>query len=60
MGLNEELVSGMLIGAVFKDYKGKISSMDFHRKEDLLVTASHDDSIRLYDTANATLQKNCV
>jgi len=57
MGLNEELVNGMLIGAVFKDYKGKISSMDFHRKEDLLVTASHDDSIRLYDTANAVLQK---
>uniref|UniRef100_A0A0D6R8J9 Anaphase-promoting complex subunit 4 WD40 domain-containing protein n=1 Tax=Araucaria cunninghamii TaxID=56994 RepID=A0A0D6R8J9_ARACU len=57
MGLNEEIVRGMSIGAVFKDYKGKISSLDFHRKEDLLVTASHDDSIRLYDTANAVHQK---
>eukprot|EP00252_Welwitschia_mirabilis_P016918 TRINITY_DN37676_c0_g1_i1.p1 TRINITY_DN37676_c0_g1~~TRINITY_DN37676_c0_g1_i1.p1 ORF type:complete len:319 (+),score=59.86 TRINITY_DN37676_c0_g1_i1:105-1061(+) len=57
MGINDELVSGMLPGAVFKDYKGKISSIDFHRKEDLLVTASHDDSIHLYDTANAIQQK---
>ncbi|XP_057834917.1 protein ANTHESIS POMOTING FACTOR 1 [Cryptomeria japonica] len=57
MGLKEEILLGMQIGAVFKDYKGRISSLDFHRKEDLLVTASHDDSIRLYDTANAVHQK---
>lgn len=32
---------------------GKINSLDFHRKDDLLVTASEDDSVRLYDIANA-------
>ena len=32
---------------------GKINSLDFHRKEDLLVTASEDDSVRLYDIATA-------
>lgn len=32
---------------------GKINSLDFHRKEDLLVTASEDDSVRFYDIANA-------
>lgn len=34
---------------------GKINSLDFHRKDDLLVTASEDDSVRLYDIANAKL-----
>lgn len=32
---------------------GKIFSLDFHRTADLLVTASEDDSVRLYDIANA-------
>ncbi|MBA0779510.1 hypothetical protein Gotri_003760, partial [Gossypium trilobum] len=32
---------------------GKINSLDFHRKDDLLVTASEDDSVRLYDITNA-------
>lgn len=32
---------------------GKIHSIDFHRKDDLLVMASEDDSVRLYDIANA-------
>lgn len=31
----------------------KINSLDFHRTEDRLVTASDDETIRLYDTANA-------
>ncbi|KAF3613453.1 hydroquinone glucosyltransferase [Capsicum annuum] len=31
---------------------GQINSLDFHRKEDLLITASEDDSIRLFDIAN--------
>ena len=30
-----------------------MNSIDFHRTDDLLVTASDDESIRLYDTANA-------
>ncbi|CAI7752008.1 unnamed protein product [Closterium sp. NIES-53] len=47
----------MAVGALFKDYNGRINSMDFHRTEDLLVTASDDESIRVYDTSNATLVK---
>ncbi|KAG6486350.1 hypothetical protein ZIOFF_054920 [Zingiber officinale] len=55
--LNDDIIRSMAVGAVFSDYVGNISSMDFHRTEDLLVTASEDDSIRLYDTANAKLLK---
>jgi COMPASS component SWD2 len=33
---------------------GKINCLDFHRKEDLLVTSSEDDSIRLYNITSAT------
>lgn len=55
--LTEPLVNSMAVGAVFKDYTNRINSMDFHRTEDFLVTASDDESIRLYDTANATLLK---
>ncbi|KAL0395709.1 UNVERIFIED_CONTAM: protein ANTHESIS POMOTING FACTOR 1 [Sesamum calycinum] len=36
---------------------GKINSLDFHRTADLLVTASDDDSVRLYDIASAKLLK---
>ncbi|KAH7387381.1 hypothetical protein KP509_16G020200 [Ceratopteris richardii] len=55
--LSEPLVNSMAVGAVFKDYSGKINSLDFHRTEDLLVTASDDESIRLYNIANATMTK---
>ncbi|KAF8390475.1 hypothetical protein HHK36_025001 [Tetracentron sinense] len=55
--LDDETVHSMSIGAVFSDFGGKINSVDFHRTEDLLVTASEDDSVRLYDIANATLLK---
>uniref|UniRef100_A0A1D1Z7N6 WD repeat-containing protein 82 n=1 Tax=Anthurium amnicola TaxID=1678845 RepID=A0A1D1Z7N6_9ARAE len=55
--LNDAVVRSMSVGAVFTDYVGKISSLDFHRKDDLLVTASEDDSVRLYDIANAKLLK---
>ncbi|KAE8718486.1 hypothetical protein F3Y22_tig00110013pilonHSYRG00334 [Hibiscus syriacus] len=51
--LDDETVRSMSIGAVFSDFGGKISSLDFHRKDDLLVKASEDDSVRLYDIANA-------
>lgn len=33
---------------------GRISSMDFHKTSSYLVTASDDESIRLYDVASAT------
>ncbi|XP_052188209.1 protein ANTHESIS POMOTING FACTOR 1 isoform X1 [Diospyros lotus] len=55
--LNDEVVRSMAIGAVFSDFVGKINSLDFHRTADLLVTASEDDSVRLYDIANAKLLK---
>ncbi|KAJ7970792.1 WD repeat-containing protein 82 [Quillaja saponaria] len=55
--LDDDTVRSMSVGAVFSDFVGKINSLDFHRKEDLLVTASEDDSVRLYDIANAKLLK---
>ncbi|XP_031405175.1 protein ANTHESIS POMOTING FACTOR 1 [Punica granatum] len=55
--LDEETVRSMSVGAVFTDFGGKITALDFHRKDDLLVTASEDDSVRLYDIANAKLLK---
>ncbi|OMO69352.1 hypothetical protein COLO4_29099 [Corchorus olitorius] len=42
--LDDDIVRSMSIGAVFSDFGGKINSLDFHRKDDLLVTASEDDS----------------
>ncbi|XP_026381554.1 protein ANTHESIS POMOTING FACTOR 1-like isoform X1 [Papaver somniferum] len=47
----------MSIAAVFSDFGGKINSVDFHRTEDLLVTASEEDSVRFYNIATATLLK---
>ncbi|KAK1280814.1 hypothetical protein QJS04_geneDACA002761 [Acorus gramineus] len=55
--LDEEAVRCMSVGAVFDDNAGKINSIDFHRTEDLLITAGEDDSVRLYDIANAKLLK---
>ncbi|EFJ06797.1 hypothetical protein SELMODRAFT_186562 [Selaginella moellendorffii] len=57
MEIAEDVVKNMSVGAVFKDCGGKISSLDFHRTEDLMVTAAEDASIRLYDTASATPMK---
>ncbi|KAK1297193.1 hypothetical protein QJS10_CPB15g00518 [Acorus calamus] len=57
MELTEEIVKSMEPGAAFRDYNGRISSMDFHRGSNYLVTASDDESIRLYDIANATCLK---
>ncbi|KAG9443009.1 hypothetical protein H6P81_018863 [Aristolochia fimbriata] len=57
MELTDETLRSMEVGAVFRDYNGRISSMDFHRPSNYLVTASDDESIRLYDTANAMCLK---
>ncbi|KAF2596701.1 hypothetical protein F2Q68_00007332 [Brassica cretica] len=51
--LDDGLVRSMAIGAVFSDFGGKIRSVGFHRTDDLLVTSSEDDSLRLFDIANA-------
>ncbi|CAL1361159.1 unnamed protein product [Linum trigynum] len=55
--LTEEILKSMEIGMVFRDYSGRISSMDFHKPSSYLVTASDDESIRLYDVASATCLK---
>lgn len=55
--LKDTTIQSLAIGAVFKDYTGRITSLDFHRTEDLLVTAAEDQSIRLYNTATAEMVK---
>ncbi|XP_020588471.1 protein ANTHESIS POMOTING FACTOR 1-like [Phalaenopsis equestris] len=55
--LDDTMVQNMAIGAAFTDYGGSISSLDFHRTDDLLVTASEDDSVRLYSIVDAILLK---
>ncbi|KAF4383220.1 hypothetical protein F8388_009251 [Cannabis sativa] len=52
--LTEEILQSMEVGMAFKDYSGRISSIDFHKTSTYLVTASDDESIRLYDVASAT------
>ncbi|KAL5557822.1 hypothetical protein UlMin_034033 [Ulmus minor] len=54
---DNDTVRSMAIGAIFPDFGGKINSIDFHWKDDILVTASDDDLVRLYDIANAKLLK---
>lgn len=55
--LDDETVRSMSMAAIFSDFEGKINSVDFHRTNDLLVTASDDDSVRIYDIENAKLVK---
>uniref|UniRef100_A0A7N0UI45 Uncharacterized protein n=3 Tax=Kalanchoe fedtschenkoi TaxID=63787 RepID=A0A7N0UI45_KALFE len=55
--LTEEILQSMEVGMTFRDYNRKISSMDFHKSSNYLVTASDDESIRLYDVATATCLK---
>ncbi|KAI3855468.1 hypothetical protein MKX03_025426, partial [Papaver bracteatum] len=57
MELTEEILKSMEVGMAFRDYNGRISSMDFHKGSNCLVTASDDESIRLYDVANAMCLK---
>lgn len=39
---------------LMQNYQGRVNSLDFHRSEDLLVTAGDDDAIRLYNTQNGS------
>ncbi|GAY66783.1 hypothetical protein CUMW_251500 [Citrus unshiu] len=43
--LSEEILQSMEVGMSFRDYNGRISSMDFHKSSSYLVTASDDESI---------------
>ncbi len=40
-----------------QDNESPINSMDFHRTADLLVTASDDDSIHVYNTSSGEFDK---
>ncbi|KAK7342873.1 hypothetical protein VNO80_25831 [Phaseolus coccineus] len=55
--LGEEILQSMEVGMAFKDYNGRISSLDFHRASSYLVTASDDESIRLYEVTSGTCLK---
>ncbi|KAF0932883.1 hypothetical protein E2562_013088 [Oryza meyeriana var. granulata] len=58
MEVTDEMFKCMEVGLAFRDYNGRISSMDFHSKAtNYLVTASDDESIRLYDIQNAVCLK---
>ncbi|KAJ6851506.1 WD repeat-containing protein 82-B isoform X1 [Iris pallida] len=57
MELTDEVLKSMEVGMAFRDYNGRISSMDYHKATNYLVTASDDESIRLYDVQNAMCLK---
>ncbi|MCO5592918.1 hypothetical protein L7F22_046922 [Adiantum nelumboides] len=57
MELDDHVMASMIVGASFRDFTCKINSLDFHETDEVLVTASDDESIRLYDTGNAGFLK---
>ncbi|KAI8911943.1 WD40-repeat-containing domain protein [Powellomyces hirtus] len=52
--LTKDLIPQFEIGKVFKDNSAPITSLDFHASGEVCVTASKDDSLRLYDAINGT------
>ncbi|KAK9813206.1 hypothetical protein WJX72_010567 [[Myrmecia] bisecta] len=58
MQLNDEVVRSFGMGRVFKEKQARVNSLDFHRTEDLLVTAGDDDSIHVYNTSTGQAQRN--
>lgn len=57
MQLDDTVLQSFKIGKVFKEDEGRINSLDFHRSEDLLVSASDDDAIKVYNTQTAQVEK---
>ncbi|BDA44001.1 WD repeat-containing protein 82 [Coccomyxa sp. Obi] len=57
MQISDDVVRSFGVGRVFKDNAARINSLDFHKSEDLLVTAGEDDSIRTYNTQSGTSSK---
>ncbi|KAL6549436.1 hypothetical protein OROHE_008553 [Orobanche hederae] len=54
----EDNVSLKLTEEIFQSMEnGRISSLDYHKAESYVVTASDDESIRLYDVSTATCLK---
>lgn len=60
MQLDDDVLRCFRIGRVFKENEGRVNSMDFHRREDLLVTATDDDAIRIYNTQRGELQSRLL
>ncbi|MEW5305329.1 MAG: hypothetical protein WDW38_005630 [Sanguina aurantia] len=54
LAIDDNVLQSMGMGRVFKEGSARINSMDFSRTDDLLVTASDDDTIRLYNIASGT------
>mmetsp|Transcript_4465 Transcript_4465/g.8838 ORF Transcript_4465/g.8838 Transcript_4465/m.8838 type:complete len:318 (-) Transcript_4465:926-1879(-) len=54
MKLNDNVVQNFQIGAMFRseysEQDSRVNSISFHRTHDLLVSASNDDIIRVYDS----------
>lgn len=47
--INSEVIRSLDIGKVFKDNHGDISSMSFNDDCSLLITASEDDTVNIYN-----------
>ena len=60
MQLDDTVLQSFKIGQVFKGGDGRINSIDFHRTEDLLVTANDNDEIKVYNTQTAQVQKTLL
>ncbi|KAI8590931.1 WD40-repeat-containing domain protein [Geranomyces variabilis] len=52
--ITKDLLDQFEIGKVFDDNTAPITSIDFHASGEVCVTASADDSLRLYDAVNGT------
>ncbi|KAM5584818.1 hypothetical protein ABKV19_004263 [Rosa sericea] len=57
LNLTEEILQSMEVGLAFRDYNGRISSLDFLKASSYVVTASDDESICLYDVSTAACLK---
>eukprot|EP00884_Botryococcus_braunii_P000796 jgi/Botrbrau1/10717/Bobra.357_1s0019.1 len=60
MQLNDEAIRSFGKARVFKEAGAKINSIDFHRVEDLLFTASSDDTIHVYNIQTGALRSTLL
>jgi COMPASS component SWD2 len=58
--LTDDVVKNMVIGRVFKDNTNKINSLDFHKDGELLVTASDDESLHVYNSSSGRLDRTVL
>ncbi|RKO89146.1 WD repeat-containing protein 82, partial [Blyttiomyces helicus] len=52
--LNPDLLDSLNVGRVFNDNTAQITSLDFDDTGDLLITASDDETLRIYDCLTGT------